>query len=298
MLQALGGPLTDLNGRWVRYEIRVNQDEYNYIVKNNLWSAAGQKQFPGFPGSVNFPAGASAYGPTGAMELKAAWKVLGHGDNPNRFYKIQAIVYNDSNTPPTISPGPNPVTLGLVGLHITHKTASQTNWVWSTFEQVDNLTTSFFNPNSKTPPNVQLAKQPYTELASDGTPLNTPTQVTRLNLVNDPSATALNTVFQKLLGNSVWANYQLVSTQWSDGNTFPIPGYLANTTMETFAQEPSPPADYAAPFNQSAYNAFATTSDPTYPTNAINQSSSSCLKCHGATTSGGMDFSFILYGAQ
>jgi hypothetical protein len=226
--------------------------------------------------------------------------VLGPGDNPDRFYKIQAIIYNDGAAP-TISPGPNPVTVGLVGFHIIHKTATQPNWVWSTFEQVDNLTRSFFNPNcpaSTCPPNVQLAKKPYTELDSNGKPLNPPTQVTRLNPVNDPSATALNAVFQKLLGNSVWANYQLVSTQWSDGQVFPIPAYLANTTMETFAQQPSPPADYAAPFDAATYKSFATKPDPKYPTNAINLSSSSCLKCHGATSSRGRDFTFVLYGAQ
>jgi hypothetical protein len=235
------------------------------------------------------------------MEFKAAWKVLGPGDNPDRFYKIQAIVYNDGNTPPTISPGPNPVTVGLVGFHIIHKTATQPNWVWSTFEHVDNLTKSFFNPNcpaSTCPPNVQLAKQPYTELDSNGKPLNPPTQVTRLNPVNDAPATALNAVFRKLLGSSVWANYELVSTQWSDGNVFPIPPYLANTTMETFAQEPSPPADYAAPFNAATYNSFATKPDPNFPTNAINLSSSSCLKCHGATSSQGIDFTFVLFSAQ
>jgi hypothetical protein len=34
--QAVGGVLTDQNGRFVRYEIRVNQDEYTYITKNTL----------------------------------------------------------------------------------------------------------------------------------------------------------------------------------------------------------------------------------------------------------------------
>jgi hypothetical protein len=291
MEQALGGPLTDQNGRWARYEIRVNQDEYNYIIKNNLWNNAGRKAFPGGQGAVTLPAGPTQYGPTGAMEFKAAWKVLGRGDNSARFYKIQAIVYNDDTNAP--SPGQNPVTLGLVGLHITHKTASQPNWVWATFEQVDNLTSSFYNASSQTPPNVQLAKTPYTELAPDGQPLNTPTQVTRLNPINDPSADALNKIFRGLLGNSVWANYQLVSTQWSSATVSPIPGYLANTTMETYAQEPSPPADYPAAYPGATYNAFATNADPNYPTNQINLSSSSCLKCHGATTSGGIDFTFI-----
>ena len=35
--------------------------------------------------------------------------------------------------------GQNPVTLGLVGLHIVHKTDSEPQWIWSTFEHVNNV---------------------------------------------------------------------------------------------------------------------------------------------------------------
>src|SRR5205807_10498628 len=53
------------------------------------------------------------------------------------FYTIQGIVFN--NSAGAKSPGKNPVTLGLVGLHILHKAKGQGKWLWSTFEQNDNL---------------------------------------------------------------------------------------------------------------------------------------------------------------
>ena len=42
----------------------------------------------------------------GAMEFKAAWKVLGANDDPTHFFTQQAIVYNDADGTP--SPGPKP----------------------------------------------------------------------------------------------------------------------------------------------------------------------------------------------
>jgi hypothetical protein len=80
--QAVGGVLTDQNGRFVRYEVRINQDEYNYLIKNELWSKDGQAKFTP---PVSFPDGPSEYGSIGAVEFKAAWKVLGENDEPNRF---------------------------------------------------------------------------------------------------------------------------------------------------------------------------------------------------------------------
>lgn len=278
-IQEVGGPLTDKNGRFVRYEVRMNQDEYNYIIQNDLWNKAGQAGK-----TINFPEGKTSYGPVGAMEIKAAWKVLGEGDDASRFYTIQAIVFNDNKGTP--SPGKNPVTLGLIGLHILHKAKGQGKWLWSTFEQNDNLK-SFSYPAGK--PNVQTAQKPYTELDPTGKPLNTPVNVTRINPIENP-ATDMNAGYQKLLAGSVWANYSLVATQWS-GNLggLPKPAYMANTVIETYTQGTSPPSDTPVAYPQSGYNPFA------------HDSSSSCIKCHSVATTAQntpADFSFLLGNAQ
>jgi hypothetical protein len=309
--EAVDGVLTDQNGRFVRYDIHVNKTEYDYIIKNNLWSAAGQNKFAG---QVSFP--------TGSIEVKGAWKVLDpKKDDFSRFYKIQAVVFNDDKNPPSMSPGTNPVTLGLVGLHIIHKTPLQQSFIWSTFEHVDNTTKSFFNPNSKSPVNTQLAKGQgsnptiYTELGPDGKPLNTPTQVTRVNstqslLPSDSLAinvncgtsptkqTTVNDWYRnELLKGSVWQNYQLISTQWINGSTGDIqPLWLANVTLETYNQGPTPPSDGTGstivrlPMPKN-YQPFST------------QVSSSCMKCHSLATlnnnqNTSADFSFMLGSAQ
>jgi hypothetical protein len=276
----VGGPLTDKNGRFVRYEIRMNEDEYNYIIQQDLWNKAGQ-----VGKTINFPEGKSSYGPVGAMEIKAAWKVLGQGDDPSRYYTIKAIVFNDAKGSP--SPGKNPVTLGLVGLHILHKAAGQASWLWSTFEQNDNL--SAFSYPAGTP-NAQTAQKPYTELDQTGKPINTPVNVTRINPISNP-ATVMNAGYQKLLAGSVWANYSLVASQWTGETPGPHPAYMANTVIETYTQGPTPAADFPVAYPKPGYNPFSP------------KSSSSCLQCHSVATTApnpntNANFSFLLGTAK
>ena len=45
ILEAVGGALTGQSGRFVRYEVHTNQDEYNYLRNNGLWHRAGLLQF-------------------------------------------------------------------------------------------------------------------------------------------------------------------------------------------------------------------------------------------------------------
>ena len=82
-----------------------------------------------------------------------------------------------------------------------------------------------------------------------------------------PNTQALNTQWQAALAGTVWANYQLVSTQWTAGTTV-IPARLANTTMETYFQD----------------NSFG-----------------SCILCHGTATTASQnndaDKSFLLESA-
>lgn len=263
ILDATGEPVTDQNGRFVRYTINIGEDEYNYIMTQSLWKASGQTA----TGALSFPY-STQNSPTelGAMEFKAAWKVLGANDNPAHFFTQTAIVYNDEDGNP--SPGPNPVTVGLVGLHITHKTGKQRKWLWSTFEQVENDTKSFFNPNcpSPCPVNVETATTPYFELNPNGTPHNTPVQV--VPAVQTTAAT-LNTTFQGLLPNTPWAYYKLISTQWvGEFGNAPKPAQLGNSVLETFVAKTQP---------------------------------YSCMDCHNfAQDSGGSksDFSFIINAKQ
>lgn len=226
ILDATNQVVTDQNGRFVRYTINVGPIEYQYIMQNKLWTQAGQQA----TGPLKFT--------NGATEFKAAWKVLGANDDPTHFFTQQAIVYNDENG--DASPGPNPVTVGLAGLHIAHKTPRQQHWLWSTFVQTD-VPKSFNNPNcspSPCPPNVQTASTPFVELNPDGSPRNKPVQVVG---VIPTTASSLNTTFQGLLKGTPWAYYQLISTQWEGGaGAQPKPPKLGNPLLETFVSITNP----------------------------------------------------------
>ena len=104
-------PITDLNKEYVRYEIRINKEEYDYINNNVLYSVEGQNDFIKAGKTVSFPSGKAGATPVrGAMELKAAWKKMGPGDDPKKFHTIEATVEQP------FAPEGTPSTKGLYGL--------------------------------------------------------------------------------------------------------------------------------------------------------------------------------------
>ena len=238
ILQSTELPLVDQNGRFVRYSISMNKEEYDYVVQQKLYTASGQKATP----DIAFPSSSepTPVGPTqlGAMEIKAAWKVLNPAEKASgRYFMQQAIVYNDASGN-TLAPGENPVTVGLVGLHIAHKVGGQPQWVWSTFEQIDNNTASFFNPNCKPTIgnhncelNTPTANATSSELGPTGAPLNAPAQVTELIPRTNPGTDAQ---FQALLAGTPWQFFRLDGTQWSNGAIGSSPRQIGNSVQETF----------------------------------------------------------------
>jgi hypothetical protein len=153
------------------------------------------------------------------------------------------------------------VTVGLVGLHIVEKTPTRPQWIWSSYEQIDNVPPSRFgervkftfhdggkgpmpagNPLSLSP----LAPQPVT-----------PFNVERPFFAKvHPKTELTNYEYQELLKQTIWQYYGIVVTQWPriEGNqalpvpasqngditnTFPGAGAFsafANVSMETFDQ--------------------------------------------------------------
>ena len=288
------GPLIDQNGHYVRYQIVVNRPMYEYIVQNGLYSKAGQQKFAG---QISFPVGDTVKGTTGtvgAIVVKAAWKVLDSADpndDPAGFHVTRNFVYTAAA--PGIPESCSMQTLGLVGLHIVHKTQSETQWIWSTFEHVDNAPDSanppsagtrynFFRPGCSAkdcPPNRQ-PPQPWNPSA-DPFPKGFRSQIvrsTKYPSIATKSAAMWNQQFHRAIPAGVWQNYRLITTQWptdstnkTDPDGVPFPVFAANTTMETYVQGNVP------------------------------QASSSCMSCHGnATGTAGRpsDFSFVLEKAN
>jgi hypothetical protein len=246
-------------------------------VSKTLYSKDGQTAFLK-ANAISFPQGSTSTESCaprsapcyGAIEVKAAWKLLGPGDDPTQFYTVVATLTD----PATGNEIPD-MTMGLVGLHIitwtssaSPGTGSPSQGVWSTFEHVANapdappppfaagalvepLAGNYFNFNNPTesqPPNGFGFEPPPLSPGQKPPENPTPTQITRVvnNVcINGAWTQALNSTMQAELAGTVWANYRLVSTQWPFGDP-PVPqgcaagvfcpGNLTNTTMETYMQ--------------------------------------------------------------
>lgn len=252
--------LTDRDGKVVRYEIRVNKDEFQYILKNDLWHQEGIWKFVTSGPGIELPSQKSEFGDVGAMEVKAAWRIIPEARRAyfEQNYKVaHAKVYDPATKTWKDSD------VALVGLHIIKKTPKSPQWVWATFEHKDNAPVqgdsgegrqwNFFDPELfKTNPNY---KPNYTSPPSRSTPRDKPVQVVRVKQPSsdDGAAVAINAAMHKLIAakfpNSVWRNYDLISAQWPAQpvkpdpkmqkalpSGQPRPRVLANTAMETYQQ--------------------------------------------------------------
>jgi len=242
--QAGGGTLYDLNGKPVYYEVAMNRDQYEYIVQNGLYNADTQATF-GASNVIVLPAGPSKYGQLGAMEMKAAWKVLSDAERKSgRFHTVPALLPGSAV----------PVAVGLVGFHMFLPVSGQ--GIWATFAQVDNAPVqgspatgkyNFYNPNctqdgKPCPVNVKDAD---------------PGQVVQVT-PDEASTPQLNAYMQNLIrqadAKSPWQYYKIVTIQWplnpvdiakqAAPVNVPLPNGNPNSTtvvnavLETFKQQP------------------------------------------------------------
>ncbi len=163
--------LVDQNRNLTHFEVRVNRDEYDFF-KTNGYADTGQYDVGGPLAQLKWTAPPLHFpdnvrGVEGAIEIKAAWREMCvdsscvKQDDLDKFYVREALTY---------TPGTNgtegsckPIQVGLVGMHIGHKSFWSPQWVWSTFEHVDNAPTvgqpvkpvsngqtpySFYNPDT------------------------------------------------------------------------------------------------------------------------------------------------------
>ena len=256
--QAFSSPLWDQNGNLVHYEVLLNKVEYDYILKNELYNLQGQVAFYKKHGKVQFPSGSYAK-KVGAIELKLAWKILTDKDIESRYLTQDAAIV--VGKPPQWKT----VRVGLVGMHISQKSESSPQWIWSTFEHVDNLRVdahAVFGADGASHPKVPSFNNSECEYC----PTNVVpqpdakgvrrTQVSRV--VPIPKATEqYNRKMQNMLAEkqSVLQFYELVNTQWptdpsaspakvdsypdnitNKSGGKPTPVFLINSTMETYFQ--------------------------------------------------------------
>ncbi|HEY3824680.1 MAG TPA: hypothetical protein VGL82_08980 [Bryobacteraceae bacterium] len=303
--QAMGGPLVDQHGQYVRYEVRVNQTEYDETVAKSWFLRKNLSMYPSVPNLFS----ASTADKYGAIELKASWRVMTPQEkqaNPPRYYMSEARVVD----PKTGKCSDQPMTVGLVGFHIAHKTDVFQAWVWSTFEQVDNVPAA----GVPAPPlgySLYDGKTTNTTLkfwgfspASAYKPVDTgslkpapatPVQVLRLDPIKS-DVQKLNDQVRQMSGikGTVWGNYELVDTQWQ--SDFPIPIKISNpnTAEDLYPQLKGFPEDAVANTTMETYFQGFKGGKPDPAKNMIGISTfgTSCLHCH--YTSAQYDFSWML----
>jgi len=233
---ASGKPVIDQFGNYAVYEIRSNPVQKQDITQAGLQSEDAMIQYaqgsqnPVFrftPGEIPEDGGD---GTVGAIELKAAWRIFpedlleAHPEILDRYHHRPAWIYTDGLQSDSIK-----VTVGLIGLHIAHKTKTYPQWLWATFEHVDNYergpeAPAWLNPtfnDGETPPNYATDNREPKPMDStftwnDTTPFATSTsrpQVTRC--VNEvPIPHEVNAMWQEQLKGTPWQYYRLNATQW------------------------------------------------------------------------------------
>jgi hypothetical protein len=300
------GPLIDQSGHYALFDILMNKAMYNYILANHLYSQAGQRDQANSHLSIDFPAGHNLPAPgipgsdPGAIMIKVSWKILDPDEvNSKRFHMVNALVSLPKSAKSDAEPPCLPETLGLVGFHVVHKTLSRPQWIWSSFEHVDNVpeqrevdagplphTYSFYDrscnaskcPVNETPPRP-WDPDPASQLKFHGTFNSQIARVTPLT----PETVSMNEAFQGLLKDTVWRNYMLISTQWPSG----FPCAIIRSTVSP-PNSPQPQTDFLKQPDMTCAPApaiLANSTLETYSQGDIPLASSSCMACHGNAVS-------------
>ncbi|MEM9454976.1 MAG: hypothetical protein AAGF11_12405 [Myxococcota bacterium] len=245
--------LVDQNGEVVYYANHLNLQFWNFIDKSKFWDLQELEAVK--PGQdLDFP--------VDSLEIKSSWRVAKRENEwliPNaeeRFYLVETEI-------PEVDEGGNvkedkaQATMALVGLHVVGVVKGHHEFIWGTFEHLDNA------PNcdaleSKNPVTGQdwsfydgrATKQQCNQF-DPGRPMR-PANVCRVQPQgggkdkNRENIRNLNEQAHELTRNTIWANYEYVGAIWTDGkiplnNPFPneLRGSLAlaNTTIETFKQD-------------------------------------------------------------
>jgi hypothetical protein len=301
------GPLIDQQGHYAIFDILMNRQMFNYISDHHLYSKDGQQSAANSGLAVDFPVGQNSkdatptqkavVADTGAFMLKVSWKILGPDEpKPDSFHQAKALVL----MPPPVDPKAKrlclPETLGLIGFHAVHKTASRPQWIWTSFEHVRNVPDrdevaarkfdgpyNFFNVNCKdgcpevnaTPPRQFWQPDPALPLKFKDTKFRS--QIVRETPLTD-AAKNMNKIFHSMLKGTVWENYILLSTQW--------PSLFSGCTSlhSPNPAEPLPNTDFQKQPDMNCSPAptyFANSTLETYSQGEIPLASSSCIACHG-----------------
>ena len=311
-LGKFANPLVAQNRTYTRYEVRINEAEFNSIVEHK-WYIRSHLPTSRKPGRFN----------VGSIAVKAAWRILTEADTDavrRRYYVVRdAEVVDVAGSLATGTTVCSKRDIALVGLHIVVKTEYRPQGIWSSFEHIDNVppigTGDAREPdardahapcsyNDASKKQSELAPPMETQLAQPvgaGVPPQLdpdPMQVIRQHPINSKTM-AMNRVYWALpeIRNTVWANYMLVVSQWptvtqpsgpqNDGRYFPGASVEPNTPVDIYQLPDS---------NTEPNQNLANTTMETYYQSAP----ASCMACHHTVSNAlGRDFvAFMAFDAN
>lgn len=257
--------LVDRDGNPVVYSTYANPVVADFIRANDLNNAAGQDRFTDSK-PIGFPQGRLAENATGkaaaapSVTLKMAWRILDKDSNVGRYFTRPGMIHIPAARSRNGKPACQSVTLGLVGMHIAVRTLSGhgNEWIWSTFEHVDNAPVaenardvnsiyaeelfpggcamptktiskqySFFDPNcASCRTNVPPAETWTWAMTAPHARNHDGTKIPGSQIVRCwdifGSTAAVNDIWADKLKGTVWANYMLISTQWRATDKSPL----------------------------------------------------------------------------
>jgi hypothetical protein len=300
------GPLIDQRNNYAIFDILMNEAMFKYIVDHNLYSQAGQMADANSGLRIDFPAGhhdQSGNGDPGSIMIKVSWKILEPEDDKNKFHHVDALVAMPSTDDEQVDPPCLEKTLGLVGFHVVHKTISRPQWIWTSFEHIDNVpepkdidarnlkrSYNFYDPScvndcpiNETPPrpwDPEPENKLKFRLRADGKVLFN-SQIVRTVPLTD-ATNSINKQFHATLSdNNVWKNYMLIGTQWPSG--FPC---TVDRSVVPGVPDPKTDFDKQPDMNCAPAPTFLANSTlETFSQGKIPLASSSCMACHGNATS-------------
>ncbi|HET9228099.1 MAG TPA: hypothetical protein VFR31_15595 [Thermoanaerobaculia bacterium] len=257
------------SGVEVMFDMAVNQPMYNYIANNQLYT---QNCFNNGGMNIHMPPTTNPSTGAGSIELKTAWLPMANCD-PTKYHCAPGLI-----------DGVLPTQMGLIGIHIVHKIDDHQEWIWSSFEHVNNApdctkvtsppsgysSWNFFNSSfvpvgsscdactDSTGKSCNPANQCNTYVSQIAkpnvcrtTPLLSLTCQNNGNLNDDSNdVVCLNpSVWGLLPANSVWKNYMLVGTIW----------FKPGMTQPTTASSPFPPTGQSVVGNTTLANSVMET---------------------------------------
>jgi hypothetical protein len=249
--QAGGGVLVDQDGQIVWYSTHMNDAYFNFVQQN------GGANYAQAANTLKFPVGAAVF--------KASWKVVADGTAPTGFYTEKTTVPLLKNKKgggiEVDGTKTRPVTVALVGLHVVGVTDNHPEFLWGTFEQVQNApdlppslpspspvsnqsftfyaantAASACNQPSPAPSVTDKAKQTvapvtnvFRQFATGNAAPNRTADILALNTSAQTEMSNMGSFNPPQPKETVWANYKLIGTLWLQANTLqPNDGNMVN----------------------------------------------------------------------